>query len=125
MMAQKALLFGADDVFQKIISSDSPGEAKALGRLVKNFNETTWLHARHEIVLRGNIQKFRQHTELAAFLIGTKDRILVEASPVDPVWGIGLAADDPKAANPFQWDGLNLLGFVLMETRDTLKTAHS
>jgi len=47
-------------------------------------------------------------------------RVLVEASPLDRVWGIGLAADDPRAADPAGWRGLNLLGFALMEARDLL-----
>jgi len=120
MMAEKARLFGNDVLRERIIACSSPGEAKALGRMVENFDEQTWVMRRQSIVLTGSTQKFTQNPGLGLYLLNTSDRILVEASPVDPVWGIGLAADDPRAHNPAQWEGLNLLGFALMETRDRL-----
>lgn len=69
----------------------------------------------------GSVAKVGQHGDLRDYLVGTGDRILVEASPVDRIWGIGLAADDPGAADPGQWRGLNLLGFALMHTRERLR----
>ena len=66
---------------------------------------------------RAASHKFGQHPALREFLLGTGDRVLVEASPMDRVWGIGLAADDERAADPARWRGLNLLGFALMEAR--------
>ena len=53
--------------------------------------------------------------------MATGDSILVEASPVDKIWGIGLAADNPDAQNPLKWKGQNMLGFALMEVRDELQ----
>jgi ribA/ribD-fused uncharacterized protein len=120
MMAEKARLFGNDTLRERIIASNSPGEAKALGRMVGNFDEQTWTMHRQAIVLEGSIQKFSQDSMLRAFLLNTGSRILVEASPVDPIWGIGLTADDPRTQDPTRWEGLNLLGFTLMETRDIL-----
>ncbi|QMU29867.1 NADAR family protein [Adhaeribacter radiodurans] len=120
MMAQKANLFGDNDAFEKIVKARTPGEAKAIGRKVKNFDDSVWEEKRFKIVVNGSLQKFGQHQDLQEFLINTKDRILVEASPVDNIWGIGLAADDKKSENPENWEGLNLLGFALMETRDIL-----
>lgn len=70
--------------------------------------------------MQGNIAKFSQHPELKAYLLGTGNRILVEASPVDKIWGVGLAKDDGKIHNPLNWQGLNLLGFALMQVRDEL-----
>ena len=64
--------------------------------------------------------KFAQHPRLAAFLHGTGDRVVVEASPRDRIWGIGLAEDHVDATDPERWKGLNLLGFVLMDVRDAL-----
>ncbi|OXR44842.1 hypothetical protein B7C42_02796 [Nocardia cerradoensis] len=57
-------------------------------------------------------------------LLATGERVLVEAGPMDRIWGIGLAADDPRAEDPAQWKGLNLLGFALMDARDVVRTAH-
>ena len=121
MMAQKALLFNNEEIYRQIIAATSPAEAKALGRQVRHFDEAVWNANRLAIVVRGNLEKFRQHPDLQEFLLGTKDRILVEASPVDSIWGIGLAADNARAENPQQWNGLNLLGFALMEVRDALR----
>jgi ribA/ribD-fused uncharacterized protein len=123
MMAQKARLFGDEDVFQRIIAAKTPAEAKKLGRQVRGFDEAAWNAQRMDIVVRGNFEKFSQHPELREFLLTTQERVLVEASPVDHIWGIGLAADDERAADPRRWDGLNLLGFALMEVRDQLGAA--
>lgn len=120
MMAQKAKLFGDDEIFQKILTTANPKEIKALGRLVKNYQESVWVEHRFEIVVKGNLAKFSQNQQLKQFLLNTKDRILVEASPVDKIWGVGLAADDENAEKPLQWKGLNLLGFALMEVRKQL-----
>ncbi len=120
MMAEKARLFSNEELRRRIIACNSPGEAKALGRMVENFDEETWIAHREAIVLEGSIHKFSQHPDLRTFLLSTGDRVLVEASPVDPIWGIGLAADDPRATDPGKWRGLNLLGFALMKTRDLL-----
>nr|WP_294927606.1 NADAR family protein [uncultured Flavobacterium sp.] len=121
MMAKKAELFKDDEVLAKIIKANSPAEAKKLGREVKNYNETLWLAARFDIVKEGNYHKFSQNPELKTFLVNTKERVLVEASPVDAIWGIGMASDHKDVLNPEKWRGLNLLGFALMEVRDELK----
>jgi ribA/ribD-fused uncharacterized protein len=121
MMAQKARLFQDEEIYQQIIAAKSPAEAKALGRRVSRFEEATWNSQRSAIVVRGNLEKFRQHPDLQEFLLSTKNRVLVEASPVDRIWGIGLAADNERAENPQQWQGLNLLGFALMDVRDLLR----
>ncbi len=120
MMAQKALLFSDVATCKEIISCTKPGEAKALGRLIENFSDDIWNEHRHKIVLQGNLHKFDQHPALKDFLLSTGDRILVEASPVDPVWGIGMSADDPEINYVYKWKGLNLLGFALMEVRNNL-----
>ena len=72
-------------------------------------------------ILQPDFHKFNQNEELRAFIIGTGDRILVEASPVDAMWGTGMAADHPEIYNPEKWRGPNLLGFALMEARDMIK----
>jgi ribA/ribD-fused uncharacterized protein len=121
MMAKKALLFNDETIFKKIIEVKSPAEAKKLGREVQNYNDEIWLENRYQIVKEGNLHKFSQHQDLKEFLLNTKDRILVEASPVDAIWGIGMASDHQDINNPKKWSGLNLLGFALMEVRDELR----
>ncbi|MEU9995093.1 NADAR family protein [Streptomyces sp. NPDC050848] len=121
MMAAKARLFGDPEAERAALSSRTPAEAKKAGRLVRGFDETVWERERFAIVVEGSVHKFASDEALRAFLIGTGDRVLVEASPLDRVWGIGLAADDPRATDPSRWRGLNLLGFALMEARDRLR----
>ncbi|MCB0033365.1 MAG: NADAR family protein [Anaerolineales bacterium] len=120
MMAGKARLFHDKEILPKILNASHPNEAKKLGRLVANFDGPTWEQHRFEIVVKGNLAKFAQNEPLRKFLLNTGDRILVEASPYDRIWGIGLAADDVKAQDPLQWRGLNLLGFALMAVRSNL-----
>lgn len=122
MMSKKAELFQDDITLNKILAATSPEEVKKLGREVRNYDETIWSENRYEIVKEGNFHKFNQHQELKAFLINTGQKILAEASPVDLIWGIGLAENDPDAKNPARWKGLNLLGFALMEVRDKIKS---
>jgi ribA/ribD-fused uncharacterized protein len=121
MMAEKARLFGDALTLSRILTAKSPAEAKKLGRLVQGFDEKQWLAARWNIVVQGNLAKFSQHADLRAFLVETGDRVLVEASPYDRIWGIGMSATAPEVEDPSQWNGLNLLGFALMEVRELLK----
>ncbi|MES2485185.1 MAG: NADAR family protein, partial [Bacteroidota bacterium] len=121
MMAHKALLFGDKDNFEKIITCDTPKEAKEFGRQVLGYDEQIWNENKFDIVKLGNIHKFNQHPDFAQYLLKTGDKILVEASPIDTVWGIGLSIDSNYIDNIYAWRGENLLGFVLMETRDFLK----
>jgi ribA/ribD-fused uncharacterized protein len=121
MMAEKARLFGDLAIADRILQSSHPKEAKDLGRQAQGFDDALWQNHRSEIVIAGNYAKFTQNTALREFLLNTGDRILVEASPVDRIWGIGLAADHPDASQPEKWPGLNLLGFALMHVRDRMR----
>lgn len=121
MMAEKARLFGDQQTEAQILKSSNPGAAKALGRSIQGFDETRWVEHRFSIVVRGNLAKFSQSERLRNLLLQTGDQVLVEASPVDSIWGIGLAESDSAATKPEQWKGLNLLGFALMEVRDQLR----
>lgn len=120
MMAGKARLFGDDEVAEEILAASDPAAVKKLGRKVRGFDEATWRAQRCEIVFDGNVAKFSQDPKLLAFLLATEDAVLVEASPLDTIWGIGLGAGNPKASDPRAWRGENLLGFVLMDVRDHL-----
>ncbi len=121
MMAQKAQLFADEEILRQILSCSDPKTIKALGRKVRDFSEETWSKAKYSIVLNGNYCKFSQNPVLRSFLLSTGDRVLVEASPYDRVWGIGLSQTNEKSADPFAWRGQNLLGFALMEVRDELQ----
>jgi ribA/ribD-fused uncharacterized protein len=123
MMAEKARLFGDDGMRARILAAPSPGAAKALGREVKNFTEAEWEAHRFDIVVRGNVAKFAQNAELRTYLLHTGEKVLVEASPVDLIWGAGAGAGDPRVESPDRWPGANLLGFALMKVRAILLAA--
>ncbi|WP_067699265.1 NADAR family protein [Nocardia jejuensis] len=120
MMGEKARLFGDEEMRARVLASATPADAKRLGRAVRGFDSEAWEAHRYDIVLRGSIAKFGQHEQLRDFLLATEGKVLVEAAPRDQIWGIGLGADDPAAADPAQWRGENLLGFALMDARDSL-----
>lgn len=121
MMAGKAKLFNDHEILKQIIQSETPDQVKKLGRKVKNFDPQLWDKHKYEIVKQGNLLKFSQHDALKEFLLSTEDRVLVEASPYDTIWGIGMLETHPKAGNPSEWNGENLLGFALMEVRNELR----
>ena len=121
MMYHKAKLFGDDRIAKQILELSNPKEQKKLGRLVKNFDEKIWDEHKYEIVKNGNILKFSQNPNLKKELLSTRTSILVEASPYDRVWGIGIGEMDPSRHNPKNWKGENLLGFALTEVREMFK----
>ena len=121
MMAEKARLFGDEEHRTSILAAAHPREQKRLGRQVRGFSSKRWIAARLEIVQRGNLAKFSQDEELLAALLATGERVLAEASPSDRIWGIGLKDSDPRALDPAQWPGQNLLGNVLMRVREILR----
>lgn len=123
MMVQKALLFKDEGIARSILSiteinSGSMAEVKSLGRKVANFEEEKWTSAREKIVLEGNLHKFEQNSELKRKLLETGNRIIVEASPRDRIWGIGFGEKNALKEKS-RW-GQNLLGVALMETRGRL-----
>ena len=120
MMAEKAKLFNEMNIYNQILESEKQGKIKELGRQIKNFNQSIWDRHKYEIVIKGNFFKFSQNEKLKTFLLNTNKKILVEASPLDTIWGVGLSADDEKVRNPHLWEGSNLLGFALMEVRDQI-----
>lgn len=120
MMAQKARLFEDAEMLREIMTAKHPKQCKALGQRVRGFDEKVWRDNRVPIVVAGNLAKFSQNGQLRTYLCQSGGRILVEASPYDRIWGIGLTADDPRAENGSLWRGENLLGFSLMEVRDLL-----
>ncbi|MFC5674579.1 NADAR family protein [Streptomyces incanus] len=123
MMAAKARIFADPEAERRILAAEHPADAKKEGRLVRDFDEATWRRERFRVVVEGSTHKFAAHADLRAFLLNTGDRVLVEASPRDRVWGIGLSAGNERATDPAQWRGPNLLGFALMRARTRLQEA--
>ncbi|NEB80735.1 NADAR family protein [Streptomyces sp. SID14478] len=121
MMARKARLFGDAEAERRALEAGHPSQAKKAGRLVRDFDDALWQRERFALVVEGSVHKFASDPALRDFLLDTGERVLVEASPVDRIWGIGLAADDPAAQDPRAWRGPNLLGFALMAARARLR----
>ena len=121
MMAGKARLFKDDEMLAKILVAKTPGAAKKLGRKVRGFDGVVWNKHKYDLVKQGNIHKFGQDEALKTFLLNTGNRVLVEASPYDKIWGIGLSKNAKNVENPNTWRGENLLRFALMEARDVLR----
>lgn len=125
MMAGKALLFADLETCDAIMAASDPKQIKALGRKVTPFIEGEWNEVKHSLIVNGNYAKFTQNEALRRFLLSTGDGLLVEASPYDCIWGIGLAPDDPDVQHPSKWRGENLLGFALMEVRDEIRRVYA
>lgn len=121
MMASKAKLFNDEEIFEQIVNTQDPKTVKALGRKVRGFEDSIWKERRFEIVKRGNLHKFTQNKKLKEFLLSTENKIIVEASPYDRIWGIGMEKNNKNIENPLKWGGQNLLGFALMAVREDIK----
>jgi ribA/ribD-fused uncharacterized protein len=120
MMYGKAMLFADRETADRVLQVETPREQKALGRKVKGFDEALWVLFREGIVFQGSYAKYSQNPELRAVLLATRGTTLVEASPTDRIWGIGLAEDDERTRDRSQWLGLNLLGETLTRVREVL-----
>lgn len=120
MMYGKALLFHDLETAEEILQATSPKDQKALGRKIRNFDQDIWVLFREGIVYTGSYAKFTQNPALQEILLATKGTTLVEASPYDKIWGIGLAETDPQALNRATWKGLNLLGETLTRVREMI-----
>ena len=118
MMYNKAKLFADEDIAKQILNTGDPKTQKALGRKVKNFDMTWWNENCVQIVFRGNHAKFSQNKRLYDMLMNTNPSTLVEASPYDNIWGIGLNEEDAKKTEAAKWPGKNWLGIVLTDLRE-------
>ena len=121
MMHQKALLFGDTEIAELIMKESNPREQKKYGRMIKNFDKSVWEKNCLAIVYEGNLAKFTQNSDLMTSMLSTGDRIFVEASPYDNIWGIGLDEDAEGIEDPSYWLGLNLLGQALTLVKNKIK----
>lgn len=123
MMAMKARLFNDDDALHRIMVSTDPRDQKSLGRAVKNFDKEKWEHYCRQFVFHGNYAKFEDPI-LRSLLMSTWNDTIVEASPYDTIWGIGMGEEDPRCCDPSQWLGTNWLGEALMQVRGAIRTGY-
>lgn len=121
MMAEKARVFRDRVTESAILATEDPAEHQKLGRQVRGFSAYRWEQVRFDIVVKANLAKFQQNPDMLETLLETETRTLVEASPRDTIWGIGLSASDADAYEPSRWKGRNLLGKALMEVRALVK----
>lgn len=124
MMYQKAVLFNDYDAARKIMATTNPSDMKHYGRMVKGFDQKIWDENCERIVYAGNYLKYNQNEKHRLQLFETVGTILVEASPVDKIWGIGLNEIKANVIPPEQWPGKNLLGKILTKVRDDLLKEH-
>jgi ribA/ribD-fused uncharacterized protein len=120
MMAKKALLFNDQESYKMIMYADNPKDQKAFGRRVKGFDAYKWNQVCREYVYEANLAKFRQHEDLKKQLLDTEDKLLIEASPYDTIWGIGMHENDNGVENPKNWKGTNWLGEALDRVKETI-----
>jgi ribA/ribD-fused uncharacterized protein len=116
-MWEKAKFFDDYEIAEQLLSESNPKYAKALGRKVKNFDDTMWAVASFPAMIVVNFAKWNSSPHLKELLISTHPKKLVEASPFDKIWGVGLAQDNDLILDEKNWKGMNLLGKVLMNVR--------
>lgn len=121
MMYVKAILFEDQLTANNILNAKHPRNQKALGRLVKDFDQEIWDSNKEHLVFIGTLAKFKQNPYMLKTLLLTEDLEIVEASPYDKIWGIGMDIDHPNILDKSKWLGENLLGKVLMKVRNELK----
>lgn len=120
-MWEKAIFFGDEEAASNILSTKNPRDAKDLGRLVLNYSDSEWAKVRYKKMLEVCLAKFQQNEDQRETLLSTGDRTLVEGSPYDKVWGVGLHWTSEEILDEKNWKGQNLLGKVLMEVRKVVK----
>ncbi len=122
MMWAKAILFDDQEMAETILLEKTPKNQKLLGRQIRYFDQTLWDEHKEKIVFKGNLAKFVQNQHLKTILLSTGDKLLVECNPFDSVWGIGLSETDPRRFDPSHWKGENLLGKILTDVRNRIRT---
>jgi ribA/ribD-fused uncharacterized protein len=125
LMFGKAILFKDEEASKKLITSKDPKEAKSIGRTVKDFDEQIWDQHKFTIMCKVLLAKVNQHKIIKDLLLTTQDATIVEASPLDDIWGIGLGAKKAALVGPSKWKGQNLLGKAWEYVRNEIKKQQS
>jgi len=119
-MWEKARYFKDEATANKILETPNPRENKKLGRQVKGFVAEDWMINSFTFMVAVNLAKYRQNSGQKKALFSTGERIFVEASPYDKIWGIGIGMDDDDCLDEHKWKGMNLLGRALTYVRNEL-----
>ncbi len=118
----KAKFFGDENKAGEIVRLGSnPAIAKKLGREVSGYDEEAWSTSRFDAMYAAVKAKFESDRVLTKQLMETDTKTLVEASPVDIIWGVGIHEKDDAILDESNWKGQNLLGKVLMKVRTELQ----
>lgn len=122
-MAKKAKFFGDEEMYNAILNSETPKEAKKYGRLVKNFDANKWTEVCFDKMYEACYAKFSQNSELKELLLSSdfEGKGFVEGSPYDAIWGVKMVWRNPDIDNEENWQCQNLLGKVLNKVREDLK----
>lgn len=121
MMAQKAIMANDKESLEKIMNVSDPGEQKKLGQAVANLNVKEWDEKKLDIVTKGCIAKFTSKRFLQETLLKTGNKVIVEGSPNDRLWGVGLHWSSSDIEDKNKWKGTNLLGRALMKAREEIR----
>lgn len=121
----KAITFGDNVTAQKILNTDDPNRCRKLGRQVKGYNDAEWAKIRYDVFYTLNWAKYTQDKNLQEKLLDPQfdGKKFVEASPIDKIWGIGYAEDNPNIEFTDMYWGKNYLGRILTNIRKRLKSA--
>ena len=125
MMAEKAKIFQDHRAREPSMSSHDPSTHKGIDRGVRNFDSAVWDREKQNAVFSGNYAKFTQNPAMKHHRLSTGNNRLAEASPLDPIWGIGLRADDLRANDPRQWRRKNLVGEALSAVREAIRDSET
>jgi hypothetical protein len=117
MMYYKAMTFQDGEAMREVFKEKDPRNQKAIGRTIKNYDDEIWNEVKYNIVVRNNRLKFLQNPAWRELLIYTDGYDLVEASPYDKIWGVGLGEDNPDILDKSKWKGENLLGKAINDAR--------
>lgn len=113
--------FARDDASkQKILTANTPAECKKIGKHIKVVQKD-WYPEEILVMKKGLREKFMQNAALKEFLIATGEKTLLEASPKDKFWGIGMGLKGVATSDRVVWSGKNRLGEMLMDLRNQLQ----
>jgi hypothetical protein len=117
----KARLFpGNEELIHQMLNTHEPLKIKQLGHRVLNFNAKIWNEQAQELIYPGLKAKFAQNYYMLDFLDSTGQKLIVEASPTDLLFGIGQRITNKTILQPETHKGANIQGLMLMRIRNEL-----